>query len=106
MNAFRKSSVLVLVAFVAVLALGLVSSAEAGGCHSGGYGYSTSYSHYPSSYNCYGNSCYYPTSNYYPTTSYYPTTYSCYKPVCYPVTTYDCYGHPSTVWQTSYTYQP
>jgi hypothetical protein len=105
MNAFRKVSLFVLVAFVAVFAVGVLSSsAEAGGCHSSGYGGSySSYSSYGTSKPyCYGGSCY--PSTY---TSYYPTyNYNCVKPVSYPVTYYDCYGHPYVVWQTSYSYSP
>jgi hypothetical protein len=106
MNVLRKTSLFVLVAFVAVFAFGVLSSsAEAGGgCHS--YSFSSycptyKYCDYPSykycnygSYDCYGGYCYW------------PTTYNCYKPVCYPVTNYDCYGRPYVVWQTSYSYAP
>jgi hypothetical protein len=100
MNAFRKTSLFVLVAFVAVLALSVFpSSAEAGGCHSSGYGggiYSSysNYGNYGNYSSCYGGNCYW------------PTTYQYVKPVSYPVTFYDCYGRPYVVWQTSYSYQP
>jgi hypothetical protein len=91
MNVFRKASVLVLVAFVAVLAIGMFqSSAEAGGCHSYGYHHvkypTVSYSPYN---NCYSGTCYWPT-------------YHVAKPISYPVTYYDCYGRPYIVWQTSH----
>lgn len=122
MNTFRKSSLFVLVAVVAVLAVGVMhSSAEAGGCHSGGYGssyskhcYSPSYCNYGSYNNCYSN-CYYPTSCYYPATyssCYYPTTYtSCYYPAScyyptwsssYPNVKPVSYNFPSTYWPTGY----
>lgn len=110
MNAFRKTSLLVLVAFVAVLALGVFeSSAEAGGCHSSGYGggsYSSycNYGNYGNYSSCYGGSCY--PASCYSGSCYWPTTYQCVKPVSYPVTFYDCYGRPYVVWQTSYSYQP
>jgi hypothetical protein len=90
MNAFRKTSFVVLLAFAAVLALGVFqSSAEAGGCHSHSYGSYPSYSY--ANYGSY---------------SYWPTTYNYYKPVSYPVTHYDCYGQPYVIWQTSYSYHP
>jgi hypothetical protein len=96
MNAFRKISLVVLVAFVAVFALGVfASSAEAGGCHSSGYGGGSStkfcdYGSYGNYTSCYGGNWYW------------PTTYPCVKPISYPVTYYDCYGRPYVVWQTSY----
>lgn len=97
MNAIRKFRVLALVALLAVAVLGVgAATAEAGGgCHYGGYG---------------GYKCYYPSYNYcsYPTYNYcnygYGYDYSCYYPkTCnYPVTSFDCYGRPSTFWQTGY----
>jgi hypothetical protein len=98
MNAFRKVSLFVLVAFVAVFAVSaLSSSAEAGGCHS--YGHGSSYS----SYHNHGHHLHrYPVSH----ASYYWPTYDYVKPISYPVTYYDCYGHPYVVWQTSYSYTP
>src|SRR5262245_36038956 len=105
MKTVRKISLLVLVAFVAVFALGsFTSSAEAGGCHSYGYSsYSPSFKYCDyNSYKpyCYGDYCY---PSY--TSCYYPT-YNCVKPINYPVTYYDCYGRPYVVWQTSYSYTP
>jgi hypothetical protein len=123
MNAFRKISLIVLVAFVAVFALSAFDSvAEASNGHSGSNykscyspshcNYSPSYCNYSNCYtpsycnygscydysSCYGSSCY--------NTCYYPTNYQCIKPISFPVTVYDCYGRPSVVWQTSYSYQP
>jgi hypothetical protein len=97
MSVLRNTALLVLVACVAVLAVGVLpSSAQAGGCH--GYGYS---SYYPSwnhasysNYDCYHGHCYW------------PATYHTVKPISYPVTYYDCYGLPYVVWQTSYSYAP
>jgi hypothetical protein len=95
MNVLRKMSLFVLVAFVAVIALGVFSSsAEAGGWHGHSSFYpSIKYLNY-GSYDCYGGH------------GYWPTTYNYYKPISYPVTYYDCYGHPYVVWQTSYSYAP
>ena len=92
MNAFRKIRTLALVSLFVLGLLGIgVGTADAGGCHYGGYGfhhvsYSPSYCSYtPSySYSNYDYSCFYP------------------KSCSYPVTVYDCYGRPYTVWQTGY----
>ena len=103
MHAFRKTSFVVVLGFVVLIAFGLAATtAEAGGCHHG-YGFHSSYRihnvGYPSYFNyssytsCYGPSCYLPT-------------YQVAKPVSYPVTFYDCYGRPYIVWQTSYSYLP
>ena len=98
MNAFRKIRFLALVGLLTLVVLGIgAANAEAGGkCHYGGYGSSySSYCNYTPSY------CSYPTYNYCNYGSY---DYSCYYPkTCsYPVTVFDCYGRPYTVWQTGY----
>lgn len=88
MNAFRKFRVLALVGLLTAVVFGLsAATAEAGGCHYGGYGGHTSYS-----------------SHYYPSYHYGSYDYSCYYPksFSYPVTSFDCYGRPFTVWQTGY----
>ncbi len=91
MNAFRTTRVLALVGLLALVLFGIgAATAEAGGCHYGGYGfrhvsYSPSYCSYPSySYSNYDYGCYYP------------------RTCSYPVTAFDCYGRPYTVWQTGY----
>jgi hypothetical protein len=92
MKRVRKISLFVLVAFVAVFALSaFTSSAEAGGCHKYYPTYSYGHVHKHIDYH-------YPVS-------YWPT-YDYIKPISYPVTYYDCYGHPYVVWQTSYSYTP
>lgn len=101
MNALRKVRVLALVALLVVVVFGIgTASAEAGGkCHYGGYGgYSSSYCYTPTYY----KSCYYPSYDY---CNY---DYSCYYPkfCSYPVTTYDCFGRPYTVWQSGYGVAP
>jgi hypothetical protein len=97
MNAFRTIRTFALVGLLAVIVFGIgAASADAGGkCYYGG-GYSSSYCHTPTY-----NNCYYPSYNY----CNYPTyDYSCFYPkTCsYPVTVFDCYGRPYTVWQTGY----
>jgi hypothetical protein len=91
-----------LVGLLTLIALGLgAATAEAGGCHRGG-GYSSSYCNYTPSYCNYTPSyCSYPSYNYCNYPSY---DYSCFYPkTCsYPVTAFDCYGRPYTVWQTGY----
>jgi hypothetical protein len=108
MNAFRKTSLLVLLGFVAAISLGSATTAEAGGCHHG-YGIHSSYRLHGSyglhhvSYPSYANygtytSCYGPSS-------YWPT-HRVATPVSYPVTLYDSYGRPYVVLQTGYSYLP
>jgi hypothetical protein len=97
MKAVRKISLFVLVAFVAVFALGaFTSSAEAGGCHSYGFSSYPSYGHSHAVHKHY---------DYHYPVSYWPT-YDYVKPISYPATYYDCYGRPYVVWQTSYSYTP
>ena len=88
MNAFRKISLVVLVAIVAAFAVGaLNSTAQAGGhCHS-----YHNVGHYHVNYPSHVNYA-----------TYWPT-YEYVKPISYPVTYYDCHGRPYVVWQSSYT---
>src|SRR3990172_942747 len=90
MNAFRKIRVLALVGLLALVVFGIgAATAEAGGCHRGGY--SSSYCSYPSYNYCnYGSYCNYDYSCFYP------------KTCSYPVTVFDCFGRPYTVWQPGY----
>jgi hypothetical protein len=100
MNAFRTIRTLSLILLVALLAINLTAtSATAGGnCYSPKY---CGPSYYSSNY------CYPTYTNY----CNYGFDYSCFQPAvsycapqqyCFPVTTYDCYGRPTIVWQTSY----
>ena len=106
MNALRTIRVLALVGLLTAVVFGLgASTADAGGgCHYGG-GYSSSYCNYSPSY-CKTSYCSYPSYNYcsYPSYNYCNYDYSCFYPkTCsYPVTAFDCYGRPYTVWQTGY----
>ncbi len=72
------------------------ATAEVGGFHrGGGFGYRSNYCYSLSYYKT--NYCSYPSYNY---CNY---DYGCYPYTCnYPVTTFDCYGRPYTVWQTGY----
>jgi hypothetical protein len=100
MNAFRTIRVLALVGLLTAVIVGFGAvSAEAGGCHSGGY---SSYCNYSPSYCSYPSYC--KTSYCYPSYNYCNYDYSCFYPkTCsYPVTVFDCYGRPYTVWQTGY----
>jgi hypothetical protein len=100
MNALRKTRWFVLFGWFAALAIGFsASKAEASGCH--GYGFS--YASYSPKY------CYTPTYCAYPSygasydySCYLPAVQSYATPYCYPVTSYDCFGHPYVVWQTGY----
>ena len=116
MNAFRKISVVSLIVLVALAISLSASSAHAGGgCYTPKYcGSYSSCCSYPSynycSYPSY-NYCSYPSYNYcnygYNYCNFTPATYCfpqqyCYpQQYCFPVTTYDCYGRPTVVWQTS-----
>lgn len=98
MNAIRTFRVLFVVGMLTLVMFGIgAATAEAGGCHYGGY--SSSYCSYPSY-----KTCYYPSYNYCNYGSYCNYDYSCFYPkTCsYPVTVYDCFGRPYTVWQTGY----
>jgi hypothetical protein len=101
MNAFRKIRLAVLLVSLSVLALAAAAPAKAGN-HCGPHGcyptsYCSTYSCYPGFYGSYCRTVpYCPTYNYCPTYSY------CLKPICSPVTVYDCYGLPHVVYQTSY----
>jgi hypothetical protein len=91
MNAFRKASLVFVVALVAVFALGAFqSSAEAGGHNHHGHNHHGHHFHHGHHHHV----------KYYP--SHYWPTYDYVKPASYPVTYYDCYGRPYVVWQTSY----
>jgi hypothetical protein len=107
MNSLRTTRWFVVFGLLAVLAVGFAApSAEASGCHGYGFGYSyytpkyhsysPTYCAYPSyaNYGCYDYSCYLPAVQY------------CAKPYSYPVTSYDCFGRPSVVWQTGYNTVP
>jgi hypothetical protein len=86
MNAFRKIRILTLVALLALVVFGIGAATAEAGYHCG-----YKYASYSPSY------CYYPSYNY---CNY---DYSCFYPKCsYPVTVYDCFGRPYTVWQTGY----
>jgi hypothetical protein len=90
MNAFRNSRLLVLVAFVAVLALGLaVAPADAGNHHN-----------FHNVHN-FHHVKHFHHGHFWPT-HYQPVVKYVVKPYSYPVTLIDCYGQPYVVWQTSY----
>jgi len=91
MNAFRKTRVLALVGLLTLVVFGLGAATADAGCHN-----YKSYCSYSPSY-CSTSYCY-PSYNYcnYDYSCYYPTSCS------YPVTVFDCYGRPYTVWKTGY----
>lgn len=91
MYAFRRISLVVLVALAAVFAFGVLgSSAEAG--------------HHGHAHQHHGHvHVKYPSYAHYDT--YWPT-HEFVQPFSYPVTHYDCYGRPYIVWQASYGTNP
>jgi hypothetical protein len=91
MNAIRRIRFAALLGSLSVLALIAVAApAKAGhGHHGHGHHHFGLYSSYPTA--LYDSHCH--------TTPYIYTL----KPIYYPVTTYDCFGHPHIVYQTGYT---
>jgi hypothetical protein len=93
MNAFRKISLVVLFAVVAVFAFGVSSPTAEAGHHGHGH-HHHHHGHFHVKH---------PSYVHYDT--YWPSQHFV-KPLSYPVTYYDCYGRPYIVWQTSYGTNP
>jgi hypothetical protein len=94
MNAFRKTSLIVLVALVAIVAVGACqSSAVAGGHNHLKFHHSFHLGHH------HGH-----LHTVYP--RYVNYNWRAAKPLVVPVTYYDCYGRPYIVWTTNYSYLP
>jgi hypothetical protein len=99
MNAFRKTSLVVLVALLAIVAVGVFQSSAIAGGHNHNHHNNNHHKHHNFHHSFHhGHHGHF----HYPKYVNYHWQYA--KPVLVPVTHYDCYGQPYIVWQTNYSH--